>query len=81
MKKMASLKNSLGVTLIFYFGFSDALVAIVITQHVMKKVPPYNTLMLKLASADVAPSIAARPENTSGAPFPKARSVTPASDS
>jgi hypothetical protein len=76
-----------GVTLILrYFGpcgsgFSFAAkVDIATTTDVMKVVPPSKTQM-DFAASIVFSLAAAIPENTSGAPFPKANNVTPASES
>jgi hypothetical protein len=62
----------------------DARVERTTTTHVIKNVPPIITLTLFVALA-IYPGLellaAAMAENTSGAPFPKARSVTPARES
>jgi len=89
IKNETSLIKNLGVTYIYLGGVPeespvDALVESTTTTQVMKNVPPIITLTLLVALATYPGLLlfaAAIAEKTSGAPFPKARSVTPASES
>jgi hypothetical protein len=76
MNRMRSLMNKEPVTLIFRSGF-DAKVDIVTTTVVMKSDEPRRGLIVVTASSLPADIEVKR----SGAPFPKARIVTPAKDS
>lgn len=88
-KKEMSLMKNRGVTLMCLIVVPScygvpANVVRAITTVQMKKVPPTNMQTALSASlpdnSSPAPAAAIEP-NTSGAPLPKARSVTPASDS
>lgn len=91
MKKTISLIKNYGVTLIFLMGgpFGSLFMLVAravkkITTVQIKNVPPIKMHTGWLASRDVLPlgsPAAAIEPNTSGAPLPKARRVTPASDS
>ena len=91
MQKITSLTKNLGVTRIFLIGFPVSsslrlatLEQSTVTMQVITKVPPRITLKLLVASLPSSgspPVAAAIAEKTSGAPFPKARKVTPASES
>ena len=89
MKNIRSRKKYLGVTFIIFIGGPlgsgfkfDAYVDIDATTVDIKSVPPMIKLIEVEASYIYAESSeAANEANKSGAPFPKARRVTPAKDS
>jgi len=74
-----SLRKNLGVTVIFLSSF-EAFVLRATTTHVIKTVPP-NKMQTDFTASASSPPTAEMLLNTSGAPFPKARRVTPAKDS
>ena len=76
-KNIISLRKNLGVTDIYLSPSGEALVLNVMTTLVMNTVPPIRTHTELVALS----SPAAIDEKISGAPFPNARKVTPASDS
>ena len=78
-KKMRSLRKNLLVTLI-YFPL-EAFTLKYMTTHVIKRAEPDRALTISKRSLGSPPPPAEMAANTSGAPFPRARSVTPARDS
>ena len=80
-KKDKSRKKNLFVTLIDCY-LPDDITLTNMTTVVMKKELPMRLLtMRKISPFSGESPAAAIAENTSGAPFPKASNVTPASDS
>ena len=80
-RKIKSLKKNLFVTLIDFCS-PDAYTLRAITTVVMNKQLPIKLLIKSMRSPFSGESPpAAIAENTSGAPLPKASSVTPANDS
>ena len=89
-KNIKSLIKKRGVTMIFLIGFPflsgfkfEAFVLMAVTTVEMNNVPPKIRLMEVVPSitSPSLPELAANEAKKSGAPFPKARRVTPANDS
>ena len=80
-KKMRSLRKNLLVTLIYFVRPSEAFTLKYMTTQVMKRADPDRALTISKRSEGSPPPPAEMAANTSGAPFPRARSVTPARDS
>jgi hypothetical protein len=79
VKKMRSLRKNLLVTLIY--SPLEAFTLKYMTTQVIKRAEPDRALTISKRSLGSPPPPAEMAANTSGAPFPRARSVTPARDS
>ena len=79
VKKMRSLRKNLLVTLIY--SPLEAFTLKYMTTQVTKRAEPDRALTISKRSLGSPPPPAEMAANTSGAPFPRARSVTPARDS
>lgn len=80
-KKIRSLRKNLLVTLIYFVSPWEAPTLKYMTTQVMKRADPERALTISKRSSGFPPPPAEMAANTSGAPFPRARSVTPARDS
>ena len=81
VKKMRSLRKNLLVTLIYFVWPWEAFTLKYMTTHVIKRADPDRALTISNRSEGSPPPPAEMAAKTSGAPFPRASSVTPARDS